>query len=505
MKRLIRLFNIIVLIVPLSMALLLSIVYFFGGWGHWFSNHTLDFYFGFPMKRRICTVVFYIILLFLITTLKRLADKCVHYKEAVELFIICITTLILRLMVVIPNREVLMPFSDFNRVWEMTHGNLEGHIDYYSLFPSYLNYTVLLKDYLALFGDSFVNTLYLNVFFSCGTVVIVYLITKEVTDRKSVPFISAALYALMPANILYCSVMTPDFITVFFDSLGVFFILMNAKREWDIKKAILLLTAGFVIGVGSAYKAFGIIILIAFMMCAATDSVLKKAERRKGLLVLLSVILVFGGYRVSKRIIQIHSESEIGIEIDESRSLPHFLLIGLNTEGEGQIHIGTLSRRYYLTYLENGQNAELAKKTAYKLLRTDWQEHGREIPKLFVKKMIWAWQDDVTPLRFYNLALGRDQDITYKGFSVATMTQVFYLIILTGSVLEMIVSWKNTRLGFEFLLLIIFGYFCLTLLSEAQSRYKCLILPFLCVASGMGLDSVLCLICGGIHEKTGTS
>lgn len=115
-------------------------------------GHTLDFYFEVPLTGRFAAIVSYLVLAVLLVGIKFFIDKYVRHKMVFELSLIIILSLVLRLLVVVPN--TLVPFSDFNRVWEMVHGYLEGNIEYYSLFPAYLNYTVLLKDYLGIVGDT---------------------------------------------------------------------------------------------------------------------------------------------------------------------------------------------------------------------------------------------------------------------------------------------------------------------------------------------------------------
>lgn len=58
---------------------------------------------------------------------------------------------------------------------------------------------------------------------------------------------------------------------------------------------------------------------------------------------LLLLMLVWGGYKVSEACILEHTEREFGVELDYSSSVPHFFLIGLNTEGEGFL-IGLVKR-----------------------------------------------------------------------------------------------------------------------------------------------------------------
>lgn len=490
MKNLVRFFNIIVLFIPLTLSLVFSLVCFCFGWERWLAGHSIEFYFGFPMTGRLASLITCLLLITVMFVIQCLINKYIPHPNTVELFVIIIVALILRLTVVMPNKDSLIPFSDFNRIWEMIHGNLEDHLDYYSLFPAYLNYTILLKYYIRIVGDKFVNVLYLNVVLSTCTVAVIYFITREVTHNKTTSFLAALLYAVMPSNILYCSVMTPEFITVFFDSFGVLLILIAMRSKLVIQTGGQLILAGILIGIGSAYKPFGIIIMIALVMCLLCLVIIKHVKWKDLLICILAFLLVLSSYRISKEIIRKHTEREIGIELNESNSVPHFLLVGLNTEGEGQIHLGNLSRRYYQTYLENGFDVDEAKATAYELLKNDWRENRKKIPDLILRKMIWAWQDDQIPLRYFTIATGDSGDKTCFGLSIATLSQAFYLMIMLGAVIGAMMLRKNIELNKEFLLLIIFGFFCLILLSEAQSRYKCLIMPFMCVISSMGVEGI---------------
>ncbi len=501
MKRLIQIFNIIVFCVPITMAFCFSLVYYTGGWAKWFPGHTLDFYFETILTNRFATIALYLVLLGAVTGVKTAIDKYIRHRVVVEICLLVLIALILRMILIILNKDSLAPFSDFYRVWEMAHGNLEGNIEYYSLFPAYLNYTVLLKGYLGLVGDTFVNTLVLNVILSVGTTAILYFIAWETTNDYTISFCATLMYAIMPANVIYCSVMTPEFITVFFDSFGVLLLLMTLSQERKSIKAPFLLSGGILIGVGSAYKSFGIIILTAMVICIVAELLLEKAEWKHILFGIVAIAIVFSGYKLTKDIIQSYSEKQLGIELDESKSLPHFLLVGLNTEGEGQIHLGTMSRKYYQTYLENGMDAERAKITTYQILRKDWSDNSGELPALIAHKMIWAWQDDIMPVNYFGAATGDNNTIVWLGFPVVTLTQLFYIVVLIEAMLGCLFSWRDIGLKKEFLLLIIFGYLCLILLSEAQSRYKCLIMPYMCVISGMGTGYTIQRLRGILKSK----
>ena len=194
---------------------------------------------------------------------------------------------------------------------------------------------------------------------------------------------------------------------------------------------------------------------------------------------------------------------ENGYKVDKKNTVYHFLMIGLNTEGEGQIHIGTLSRSFDNAYSNGNGDAEAARKAAMEALKNDWKEHSGDIIPNFLKKLIWAWQDDNIPYGYFvHVAITNQSDFVQKfvpenvwyRFLGTYMNAIELLYYFAFMLLALIGCWhyrkEELHWTLEFLLLIIFGYFCMILISEAQSRYKCLILPYICPFAAMGINSV---------------
>jgi len=180
-------------------------------------------------------------------------------------------------------------------------------------------------------------------------------------------------------------------------------------------------------------------------------------------------------------------------------STPHFLLVGLNTQGEGQISKGNMSREYYKYYLDNGQDFQGAKQHAYSLLKKDWHENKQDVPKLFIKKAVWAWQDDVIPATYMENCIAETGKLTHPGLyswliktaPEASQAYYFMLMLLSFGGIVNYIRKKKVNYDIEFIELVIFGYFCLLMLSEAQSRYKCLIMPYVCILSAMGIITIM--------------
>lgn len=266
----------------------------------------------------------------------------------------------------------------------------------------------------------------------------------------------------------------------------------------EIQGSVCAIGGGILIGIGSSYKSFGIIILIAYVIVSATGTLLT-GEKRKYLLAAAGICLAFAGYGLAERAIIHHTEQVLPVSIQKSTSYPHFLLIGLNTQGEGQIHIGNISRSYVNEYFLNGFDADAARKKVIELLKSDWQENKTLILPNLAKKMIWAWQDDQLPLFYFRTSVGLQPDtwlelLVYRGICscLGTVGQFYYMGLLLLSAAGCFLYGRKREIHFQmdFCMLIIFGYFCLMLLSEAQSRYKCLILPYLCILAAAGVAAV---------------
>ncbi len=78
--------------------------------------------------------------------------------------------------------------------------------------------------------------------------------------------------------------------------------------------------------------------------------------------------------------------------------------------------------------------------------------------------------------------------LNYNSNILAGVAEIYYFLIMLTAVIGTIVQAKNEgiNISVEILGLIVFGYFCMIILSEAQSRYKCLIMPYVRIFSSIG-------------------
>ena len=133
-----------------------------------------------------------------------------------------------------------------------------------------------------------------------------------------------------------------------------------------------------------------------------------------------------------------------------------------------------------------------SKEAAYQLIQEDWQAEQNIIKALLLPKLVWAWQDDLMPLNYISqmtsnqsVSILEDESIT----SIASFLEFYYLFLMfvaiVGSIVILVKHLRNQSALFA--TLVVEGFFFIMLLSEAQSRYKYLIMPLVCVVSSVGL------------------
>lgn len=504
-EKLIRFFNHIFVAIPFMMSFFLSAIYIFGGWEKVIEGHSTDYYFLRKVNITACLILMillWIIVLLVIThVIKKLSEKImIEWKRVLFIAVfVGFIALFIRYIFLLTYQEELVPFSDFNAAWERARGNIDGgSINYYSLFPAYLNWSVLENLIIHVFGEKYIYVLYFNAFCSGATASLIYLVSKEIGLDHWCCILAGLLYSLYPSNVIYTAIGTPEFLAICFNTLGILFLLKTVNSLKMSSRVLFSLSGGILLGIGGSYKTYSLVMIIAFVMVLVAHYCLVEQEkgRKKVCLLLLIFMVTVTSYRVTTKTIIDKSSDYFGIELDSKTAIPHFLLVGLNTEAEGQIHLGTLSRKYNQYYLANGMNYEEAKDYAYGLLKEDWKNNKKNIIPNLGKKMIWAWQDDCIPVSYFLNNVGVSPKTTIENLIYESInnygsgfTEIIYSLVLLFAIIGAFSLARKKEINFEFelLALVIFGYFCMILLAEGQSRYKCLVMGYICIVSSVGI------------------
>ena len=135
----------------------------------------------------------------------------------------------------------------------------------------------------------------------------------------------------------------------------------------------------------------------------------------------------------------------------------------------------------------------------------DWRGHYKEVPGFFMRKFIWGWQDFNRPCRYFQRDVarflrkhpgvrkgwaGKVRGMVYRTFAGAMPVAnalVYFCMMAFGTCAAIRqVGDKRGKTALEmFAALMVVGFFFMLALIEAQSRYKCLVLPFVFIFAAL--------------------
>lgn len=471
-------------IIPLSIASVLSILLIVGI--HLFHEEA---YYFLPSIR---IVYLYLALLYVLIVVMSGFITAKIKTEVLRLMIVFFIALLPRSLIILLFRGQIYPFSDFLWSWNVAQGAREG-LSYagHLPFPAYQVWSYFESLLAKVFPDNYEIILYVNAVIDSLIAVCISKLSGLMMGDNRCSSIAGIFYSLFPSVILYCTIGTPDFSAIFMNLIGIIILIRGWKNK-GVKHFICIAVAGIVFGISSSFKSFSIVIILAYEIVGC---VCNPHGNKKKIIIFDGLILLMSFFLV-KRIILIIVSSWIGADLTKYSSgvIYHQLLVGLNTEGEGQIHLGSLSRGFWNTFLNNGYNSTVAGDYARKLLIDNWTTDISNVPSLFVQKIIWAWQDNLMPIHYFLNAMGVDGCIHHTIYEVIKhispiVSQTMYAIMCISAAMSVIAEcfYTEKNEAVQLITFIVFGYFILLLIIEAQSRYKCLILPLLCILSARSI------------------
>lgn len=415
-------------------------------------------------------------------------------RTLIALFLLCI---VCRLALTAFVAGKVEPFSDYDQVWSIAQGIADPTtLLYKSFFPEWSNWAAVQKLIVDEFDVNYGAMIWIESALSCLVAFEVLVLAKEITGNRKTALLAGSLYAFMPSQVLYTFVSKPDTVALaFIMGALILCVKMNRARGERISKVVCFsLGAGALFCLGGAFKPVASIGVIGFVICWLAYWNKNLVFRFKEFVKLvLPIAIVVSMVAVFPNLTRQLASDELDVEVASSATAS-YLCIGLNSEGEGQIHLGSKSRFYNTARLAGESEGDATRKT-FEMLKQDWKENAGDLPALFAKKVRWAWQDDMMPARYALIALESSIDNADDFFAAsAASSQLYYLLIMLLAALFFIgVIRQKRQLSFGEMLIVLFilGFVLLLFLSEAQSRYKSNILPMVSILSAMGFKSLV--------------
>lgn len=510
-----------VAVCPLLLSVFCALPNFFGGWGLVWDGHPYDFYFLPDIKRHLLGGVALACVwggCFVWFCKSQFRTDARHLP--LKLFLI---TLVSRGVLALTIGQFASPVSDFAFAWDRAcAGCVTSENGAHLLFPAWMSFSMFERCWVLAFGSNMGVALFAGAVLNAITAVMMFQFAMYMFERREVAFAASSLYVFYPTSIVYTMTASPEHMCVAcFMTMSVMLAECMSKETAVGRRLMLIVCAGVIAGLGNSVKPiFGIyavataISLFVVFLRAETVSLC-----RSFLPVSVFVAFVITEIFTSSLVLR-GTEAMFDISLRAVNPTPHFLCVGLNRQGEGQIHVGGLSRLWNMLISE-GMSPKDATRQTCDAVMGDWQEHTGDILPFLMKKFVWTWQDDNRPYGMAMLQLGKGlgakilddndreamakkivkRELGDEGSSAAagdkspssralfvdsvwqtiqTAGFVVYFSIMLSAVVGVLLYRRRLTVNAccLWVCLFVLGFWCLMVLSEAASRYKSIVMPY---------------------------
>lgn len=306
-----------------------------------------------------------------------------------------------------------------------------GHVIYQAILLNIINSITFLK--------------IVNAIVTSSTVIMIYLIGKELSTTKAAIIISI-IYSIFLFPLLLNTVLTNQLLPMLLILIAIY-LWMKKKKENKLMPVII----GILLGISNMLRSETIVIIIAFVLY--TIFLMIKKENRKALIINLCLIIIsyFTLTTATSFVLKATDISPSGLE---NKNSSWKFLEGLNVETRGQYSEDDAIKYSY------------DKKKTTKELKKRIQEEWQQYPLLFAKKTKILWLNSDLSWSLGHIENQEDLKL-YEGIN-----QIFIYFFVIMSLLSAITLFKKTYKKEQILiLLILFVYFGVYLFIEVMPRY----------------------------------
>lgn len=368
------------------------------------------------------------------------------YKHKVIIFLFLIS-LIIRIGVVLLIDTPII--SDFKTMYEASLEVLKGTSHYkdmsYFICWGYQMGHVVYQSALLSICNSVMFLKIVNSIITSLTVVMIYLIGKEISSKKAA-FIISIIYSMFLFPLLLNTVLTNQLVPILLILIALYLWIKNKKYKLSTT-----ITIGVLLGMSNILRSETIVIIIAFILYIIF-LILKKENIKKLIVSLLLIIISYVAITSSASfLLKVTNISPSGLE---NRNSTWKFLEGLNTETRGQYSEDDASK---FAYDKKKTKKELAKR-----IKSEWKQY----PLLFAKKTKILWLNSDLSWSLGHIE-NQEKLKMYEGFN-----QIFIYLFVLLSLLSCITLLKKSYKKEQILIsLILFVYFGVYLFIEVMPRY----------------------------------
>ena len=392
------------------------------------------------------------------------------------------------------------PVADQASILECVDGLMNGN--YECMNPAspdgYLQYnrhqvglTAFLELFTSIFTGGKVNyhAVYaLNVFMITGIFFGLYLVTKQMTERKDIINLEILLSFGMFQLMMYSTFVYGLIPGLFFEVFGVYFMLKLFKT----KKCYYGVLTAFMCALAIVMKSNYMIFLIAVGVVLIVKAISEKYPVY--LLYLLLAVVSFAGINATAQTVY---ENRTGIEFGDTIPNTAYLAMAMQ---EGAMAPGWFNGFNHVTYRLNDYDEEITDQISRAYIKERLQEFAdnpRECLKFYYYKIISQWIEGTYECFWISMneenstrEMSPIVENLYKGklhIAAEAVMNLYQLLMFAGTLMFAWTLRKNDDISQVILLLCVLGGFLFHILWEGKSQYIityfALLLP--CAAAGI--------------------
>lgn len=367
-----------------------------------------------------------------------------------------------------------VPSSDFSLMYGSAQQAVKGDFSfvstgYFSSWVYQLGFTYYEAFLIKIFGNHLFVLKLINIFFSIGTSLFIYLFSKR-TFNEFTARTAALLYGLYIPNVIYSSVLTNQYISTFMFLGGLYFLAVrgdSAKFNW--------LLGGLMLGIGNIFRPAGSFFLLGICVFIFIYKILplRKKESFNYTKKLIGILLV---YFLVQQIVSLGLVHSGLANKPLSNQEPYWkFAVGLNYNSNGSWN---LKDQDYVSKFKLGTERNKAELSLVK----ERLQNKQQVVKLFINKFVtfWGAPDDSTYWSLENLNKANLQNQLMK---YERLMYIAACLLAIGT----IALYKKKNEAFPLLYILLGGYAAIHMIVEIQTRYRFDILPVLFILVGYGV------------------
>ncbi|MDF2659660.1 MAG: dolichyl-phosphate-mannose-protein mannosyltransferase [Paenibacillus sp.] len=351
-----------------------------------------------------------------------------------------------------------------------------GTNDYFTRWVYQIGFTLYEALIITGFGTELIVLKLFNVLFQAGTAVLVYLSAAR-TFGETGGRAAALLYAVYVPNIMMCSVLTNQHISVFFFFLGVYVLIrrgLGGKADW--------LAVGLCFGFANLMRPLGSFFVVGLVAYIVLFKLLPGFRERKWAALAIKTAGAVAVYFIVQQSASFALVQTGVTSYPLSNQEPYWkFMIGLNPDTNGG---WSYDDTMYVLQFPQGEERNRAELELLKQRLAD----KRQVGALFLSKAKSMWgAEDSAPM----WSIPEQNRPALQKKLIQTERVQYVLLAFFGLIAMTVMAYRGASAEASIFVLLLLGYAALHIVIEVQTRYRFDIFPCVFILQSLGAAVLL--------------